>query len=69
MAAFWAMGFWVLGDLLHLMLGFSHFYRTAYFAHLGGFLSGFVVGIMMVKFGLVQRDCSSRVLNSLLWDD
>lgn len=54
LSGFWLIIFWFVVDAWHAYSGAEH--GIAYWAHVGGFLSGFVLGVISLKSGLAKMD-------------
>ncbi len=59
-SSYWMIGLWLLFDIFGALTGGG---RIAYFAHLGGFFSGAVLAVLLLKFNLVTmyRDEQSLI--------
>jgi membrane associated rhomboid family serine protease len=58
-SGFWVIGMWFVFDVLGATLGGGN---TAYFAHLGGFLTGVATAIVLLRFGVVRMESDERSL-------
>ncbi|MEM7392783.1 MAG: rhomboid family intramembrane serine protease, partial [Verrucomicrobiota bacterium] len=54
LSGFWIILFWFAGDLYHATLGSEQ--GVAYWAHIGGFASGFITAMTMLKSGALRMD-------------
>jgi len=61
-AGLWIILLWVVLNVLGAVTGFTAVTGVAYFAHIGGFVSGFAFGIILLKSKIVVRDDINEAL-------
>ncbi len=59
LSSFWMILFWLAFDIWGAQTGVGN---TAYFAHLGGFVGGFGLGVAMLLFGIIKMDRDEKSL-------
>ncbi len=64
--AYWFLFFWIVGQLLNVALPMGGAYEnnTAWFAHIGGFISGAIMILLFSKLFNLKVDYSDENLNS-----
>jgi membrane associated rhomboid family serine protease len=58
MSSFWMILFWLAYDILGAVLGYAdpNSSGVAYFAHIGGFATGFAIGLIMLKTKMITME-------------
>jgi len=65
MSSYWMILFWLAFDIWGMMKGGG---RVAYFAHLGGFVGGFCIAVLMLKFKMVTMERYEKSLLQIIDD-
>jgi membrane associated rhomboid family serine protease len=61
-SGYWIIAVWFMLNLILAMIGYHFISHVAYAAHIGGFVSGVIFGIILVKAKIAKRDNDAEVI-------
>jgi membrane associated rhomboid family serine protease len=61
-SGYWIIAVWFMLNLMSALIGYQYVSNVAYLAHVGGFVSGIIFGIILTKTKIAKRDNDAEVI-------